>query len=76
MPKCPDCGGVMKYKPPFLVCQECGLSVRRSEYEKLQEKVKKEFIEEIGLSPEEKERQERAKRRAYYNWLLKREEEE
>ena len=73
MARCPDCGGEMKYKAPFMVCLDCGLSVRREEYERLQRKVREEFVEEIGISEAEKERRERARKRAYMNWILKEE---
>ncbi|MHA1667397.1 MAG: hypothetical protein ACTSX6_05250 [Candidatus Heimdallarchaeaceae archaeon] len=74
MARCPDCGGEMKYKAPFMVCLDCGLSVRRGEYERISSTIKKEFKEEIGESSEELERKDRQRKREYHDWLMKKEE--
>ncbi len=73
MPTCPDCGGEMKWRPPFYVCQECGLSFRRGEVERMRKKIKDEFRQAIGESDQEKERKERKKKSDYYKWLMKKE---
>jgi len=74
--RCPDCGGEVKYKAPFMVCMDCGLSFRRDEFEKMEKKIKQELKTAVGLSEEEKEREDREKKRSYYRWLMKREEED
>ena len=74
--RCPDCGGEVKYKAPFMVCMDCGLSFRRDEFEKMEKKIKQELKTAVGLSKEEKEREDREKKRSYYRWLMKREEED
>ncbi|MHA1116493.1 MAG: hypothetical protein K9W45_00060 [Candidatus Heimdallarchaeum aukensis] len=76
MARCPDCGGEVKYKAPFMVCMDCGLSFRRDEFEKMEKKIKQELKTAVGLSEEEKEREDREKKRSYYRWLMKREEED
>lgn len=73
MPKCPDCGGEVKYKAPFMVCLDCGLSMKRSEFDETKRKIKSEFKEEMGESDEEKERHDREKKRAYHDWYMKKE---
>ncbi|MCG3217288.1 MAG: hypothetical protein KAS63_11205 [Candidatus Heimdallarchaeota archaeon] len=72
--RCPDCGGEMKYKAPFMVCLDCGLSSKRQDFEKMQKIIKSEFKEEMGDSEAEKERKERRRKRDYHDWLMKREE--
>ena len=47
MARCQDCGGEVKWKPPFYVCLDCGLSFRRGEFEQVKKTIKKEFKEEI-----------------------------
>ena len=42
MARCPDCGGEVKYKAPFMVCLDCGLSFKRSEIEEMHKKIKSE----------------------------------
>ena len=76
MARCPDCGGEVKYKAPFMVCMDCGLSFRRDEFEKMEKKIKQELKTAVGLSEEEKQREDREKKRSYYRWLMKREEED
>ncbi len=76
MARCPDCGGEMKYKPPFMVCMNCGLSMRRDEFEKMERKIKEELKQAIGPTEEEKEREERSRKRSYYNWYMKKKESE
>lgn len=74
--RCPDCGGEVKYKAPFMVCMDCGLSFRRDEFEKMEKKIKQELKTAVGLSEEEKQREDREKKRSYYRWLMKREDED
>jgi len=74
--RCPDCGGEVKYKAPFMVCLDCGLSFRRDEFEKMQTKIRAEFKSAIGPTEEEKERKEREKKRSYYRWYMKKEDSE
>ncbi|MHA1865843.1 MAG: hypothetical protein ACTSVB_03640 [Candidatus Heimdallarchaeaceae archaeon] len=76
MARCPDCGGEVKYKAPFMVCMDCGLSFRRDEFEKMEKKIKQELKTAVGLSEEEKQREDREKKRSYYRWLMKREDED
>jgi len=44
-PACPDCNGKMKWLTPFYVCQHCGLSLRRNELERMQDKIKDDLWE-------------------------------
>ncbi len=63
---CPDCNGAMKWHPPFLICQLCGLALRRGEYNKRwREKNKNE-----GTEPEGKTRKKKMDREEYLQWLL------
>ncbi len=74
MARCPDCGGEVKYKAPFMVCLDCGLSMKRWDFDDTSRKIKEEFRSEIGESNEETERKERQKKRAYHDWIMKKEE--
>jgi len=76
MARCPECGGEMKYKAPFMVCLDCGLSVKRWDYEKMSRKIRAELIKEVGLSDAEKERQERKRKSDYHRWIIKKEEDD
>ena len=74
MARCPDCGGEVKYKAPFMVCLDCGLSMKRWDFDDTSRKIKEEFRSEMGESNEETERKERQKKRAYHDWIMKKEE--
>ncbi len=73
MARCPDCSGEMKYRAPFMVCLDCGLSFKRSEVERMEKKIKDEFRSAVGPSEMEAEREDRQKKRDYYRWLVKKE---
>ena len=73
MARCPDCGGEVKYKAPFMVCLDCGLSMKRWDFDDASKKIKAEFKSEMGESDEESERKERQKKRAYHDWIMKKE---
>lgn len=53
---CPECGGEMKFYPPYYSCLSCGLSAKRSELDDLREKYRdlvreeneKEYEDEKG----------------------------
>ncbi|MCG3222669.1 MAG: hypothetical protein H7641_14915 [Candidatus Heimdallarchaeota archaeon] len=74
MARCQDCGGEVKWKPPFYVCLDCGLSFRRGEFEQVKKTIKEEFKEEMGESDEEIDRKDRRRKRDYHDWLMKKEE--
>ncbi len=73
MARCPDCGGEVKYKAPFMVCLDCGLSFKRGEYDAVKSTIRSEFKSEMGESDEETDRKERQRKRAYHDWLMKKE---
>ncbi|MCE7740830.1 MAG: hypothetical protein GOP50_00100 [Candidatus Heimdallarchaeota archaeon] len=73
MARCPDCGGEVKYKAPFMVCLDCGLSMKRWDFDEQSKKIKAEFKKEMGESEEESDRKERQKKRDYHDWIMKKE---
>jgi acetyl-CoA carboxylase beta subunit len=73
MARCPDCGGEVKYKAPFMVCLDCGLSFKRGEYDSVRSTIRSEFKKEMGESDEESDRKERQRKRDYHDWLMKKE---
>jgi len=65
MVSCPDCGGEMKWKNPFYVCQICGLALRKHEYQRYRQKKEEETWEmRYGEDEEEKKKEE------YEKWFL------
>ena len=74
MARCPDCGGEVKWKPPFYVCLDCGLSFRRGEFEEVKKTIKKEFKDQMGETEAETERKERQRKKDYHDWLMKKKE--
>ena len=42
MANCPECGGQARWRSPFYVCEICGLSLRRHELERAQNKLEDE----------------------------------
>ncbi len=73
MARCPDCGGEVKYKAPFMVCLDCGLSMKRWDFDEQSKKIKAELKSEMGESEEESERKNRQKKRDYHDWIMKKE---
>ena len=71
MAKCPDCGGEVKYKAPFMVCLDCGLSFKRGEYDKVKSTIRSEFKDEMGESDEETDRKERRRKFSFPSLLMK-----
>lgn len=70
MPRCPECAGPMKfdsYQRQY-VCQRCGLSVERSELDKMREQQRDTIREIKGREFEEKK-----KRKEYLEWWLSKE---
>ncbi|MHA2297999.1 MAG: hypothetical protein ACXAEU_17905 [Candidatus Hodarchaeales archaeon] len=66
MPSCPDCGGEMKWHPPFYVCGICGVSYRKHELARAKEKLKwksKKYQREEE-EPDEKEK----RKKSYISW--------
>ena len=68
-PACPECSGKMSWKSPFYVCKVCGLSLRRHELERAQDKLE----DEIWDARYGEERDDRSKKRQkeYLDWYLK-----
>jgi len=74
MARCPDCGGEVKYKAPFMVCLDCGLSFKRGDLDRVKTEVRAEQKKVMGETTEETEKKERERKRAYHDWYLKKEE--
>ncbi|MFQ5979733.1 MAG: hypothetical protein ACE5OZ_16510 [Candidatus Heimdallarchaeota archaeon] len=66
-PPCPDCNGKMKWLTPFYVCQRCGLSLRRHELERMQDKIRDDLWDaRYGQNEDEKSK----RRREMVEWYL------
>jgi transcription initiation factor TFIIIB Brf1 subunit/transcription initiation factor TFIIB len=64
-PRCPSCKGKMEYKPPNYVCRECGLVIKRLEFDKMKRQHFK------GRSEDEDEYSEdKRKKKDYLDWYL------
>lgn len=63
MARCPECGGIMKSVNRRLVCTSCGISLSRSEWDRLKEKIR------FGAgNPDDDKRSKRHKE--YLKWYL------
>lgn len=67
--RCPECGGLAKWQPPFYVCTVCGLSLRRREYERMTDRQKKALYE-AQIDKFEEEDKKRKRNREYLDWFL------
>ncbi|MFX1511275.1 MAG: hypothetical protein ACFFCQ_01665 [Promethearchaeota archaeon] len=67
-PRCPDCSGKMNWQSPFYACTICGLSLRRHELERAQDKLRDE-IWDARYGEKEDEKSQRKKE--YLDWYLK-----
>jgi len=58
MAKCPECAGNMKFNPQnkSLVCQSCGLSLKRYELENYWKKIRNENIDDLDETSRKKKR--------------------
>ena len=56
-----------------MVCLDCGLSMKRWDFDEQSKKIKAELKKEMGESDEESDRKNRQKKRDYHDWIMKKE---
>ena len=67
--KCPECGGLAKWRSPFYVCTVCGLALRRREYERMHDN-QKSVLYKAQIDDHESGDKKRRKEREYLDWFL------
>ncbi len=67
--KCPECGGLAKWRSPFYVCTVCGLALSRRDYERMHDK-QKSVLYDAQLEEHENLDKKRKKEREYLDWYL------
>ena len=65
-PRCPNCKGKMDNKPPHYVCTECGLVIKRYEFDK----VKREYFPSKKTDEEDTFSEDKKKKKEYLDWFL------
>jgi len=67
MPKCPECGTSMIPRAPFYTCEICGLSVKKTETQQLDDIREKE---RVGFIENDTDHQTKKKHKGYLDWYL------
>lgn len=74
MAKCPECGGLAKWRSPFYVCTVCGLALRRREYERMHDSQRTMVLEaQVDEARDEEAAafgKKRKKQKDYLDWYL------
>lgn len=72
MARCPECAGKMTYNPATksMVCNSCGLSLKRHELDSYWKKIKEENVKDLDQSEQKKQR-----RKEWLDWYSKSKEE-
>jgi hypothetical protein len=68
MARCPECAGVLKFIPESkaMVCQSCGLSLRRSELEDYWKNIKQQ-----NVSDNDDFQRKKSRRKEWLEWYSK-----
>ncbi|MFW9778942.1 MAG: hypothetical protein ACFFE8_08835 [Candidatus Heimdallarchaeota archaeon] len=74
MAKCPECGGLAKWRSPFYVCTVCGLALRRREYEQMHDRqramVMEAQIDRVEDEADFGDQRKRKRNKEYLDWYL------